>query len=60
MENSVTLFSLYDKIYDDKIYDGEIKFREIEFETYDVEKMWAESSAININRPLENETFRTP
>ena len=49
MENSVTLFSLYDKIYN-----GEIEFGELEFETYDVDKMWAESSAINNNLPLEN------
>ena len=50
VENSVTLFSLYDKICNG----------EIEFETYDVDKMWAESSAINNNLPLENEMFRTP
>ena len=55
MENSVTLFSL-----DGKIYNGEIEFGEIEFETYDVDKMWADSSAINNNLPLENEMFRTP
>ena len=35
VENSVILFSLYDKIYN-----GEIEFGEIVFETYDVDKMW--------------------